>query len=46
MKRKLRQSISPEDVRVPDDVLQLNGRDIPFVNYVTYLGVTFEGMTT
>jgi hypothetical protein len=28
-------------IRIPDDVLQLNGRDIPFVNNVTYLGVTF-----
>jgi hypothetical protein len=30
--------------RVPDDVLQLNGRDIPFVNNVTYeyLGVIFD----
>lgn len=27
----------------PDDVLQLNGRDIPSVNNVKYLGVTFEG---
>jgi hypothetical protein len=27
---------------VPDDVLQLNGRDIPFINTVTYLGVIFE----
>jgi hypothetical protein len=27
---------------VPDDAPQLNGRDIPFVNNVTYLGVTFD----
>jgi hypothetical protein len=27
---------------VPDDVLQLNGRDIPFVCNVNYLGVTFN----
>jgi hypothetical protein len=32
--------------RVPDDVLQLNGRDIPFVNNVTYLGLTFDRMMT
>jgi hypothetical protein len=31
--------------RVPDGVLQLNGRDIPFANNVTYLGVTFDRMT-
>jgi hypothetical protein len=35
MKGKLRWSISPEDFRVPADVLYLNGRDIPFVNNVT-----------
>jgi hypothetical protein len=33
-------------LRVPDDVLQLNGRDNPFVNIVKYLGVTFHRMTT
>jgi hypothetical protein len=31
---------------VPDDVLELNGRDIPFVNNVTYLGVTFDRRMT
>jgi hypothetical protein len=31
---------------VPDDLLQQNGHDIPFVNNVTYLGVTSEKMTT
>jgi hypothetical protein len=41
MKGKLRRSISPEYL-VPDDVLQLNGRHIPFVNNVTYLCVTFD----
>jgi hypothetical protein len=30
--------------RVPDNV-QLNGRDIPLANKVTYLGVTFNRMT-
>jgi hypothetical protein len=30
---------------VPDEVLQLKGRDIPFVNNVTYLGVTLDRMT-
>jgi hypothetical protein len=45
MKGKLRRYISPED-RVPDDVLQLNGRDIPLVNTVTYLGVTFDRTMT
>jgi hypothetical protein len=33
-------------IRFPDDVLQLNGRDIPFVNNVTYLGVTFDRRMT
>jgi hypothetical protein len=33
-------------LRVPEDVLQLNGRDIPFVNNVTYLGVTFDRRMT
>jgi hypothetical protein len=42
MKRIFRRSVSPEDVRVPDDVLQLKGRDIIFVNIVTCLGVTFD----
>jgi hypothetical protein len=32
--------------RVLEDVHQLNGRDIPFVNNVTYLGVTFDRMMT
>jgi hypothetical protein len=27
--------------RVPDDALQINEQDIPFVNNVTHLGVTF-----
>jgi hypothetical protein len=31
---------------VPDDVLQLNGRDIPFVNNVKYLGVNFDRRMT
>lgn len=31
---------------VPDDVLQLKGRDIPFVNNVTYLGVIFDTRMT
>jgi hypothetical protein len=33
-------------LRVSDDVLQLNGRDIPFVNNVMYLGVTFDRRMT
>jgi hypothetical protein len=33
-------------VRVPEDMLQLNGGDIPFVNNVMYLGVTFERRMT
>jgi hypothetical protein len=49
MNGKFRRSISLEDLeiyfsrrlRVPEDVLQLNGRNIPFVDNVTYLGVTF-----
>jgi hypothetical protein len=31
---------------VPDDVLQLKGRNISFVNNVTYLGVTFDRRMT
>jgi hypothetical protein len=46
MKRKFRQAISPEDLRVLDEVLQLNRRDIPFINNVTYLGVTFNRRMT
>jgi hypothetical protein len=33
-------------LRVPDDMLQLNGRDIPFVNKVVYLGVPFDRTMT
>jgi hypothetical protein len=40
--RKTRAIYFSRRLRVPDDVLQLNGRDIPFVNNVTYLGVTFD----
>jgi hypothetical protein len=32
--------------RVPEEVLQLNGRDKPFVNNATYLGVTFDWRLT
>jgi hypothetical protein len=40
----LRRSISPEDLRVPDAILPLNGRDIPFLNNITYLGITVDMM--
>jgi hypothetical protein len=43
MKGKLRRSVSSE---VPDDILQLNGCDIPFVNNVTYLGITSDRRIT
>jgi hypothetical protein len=34
-------------LKVPDDILQLNGQDIDFVNNEhTYLGVTFDRRTT
>jgi hypothetical protein len=33
---------SPENFRIPDDVLQINGGDMLLVNKVTYLGVTFD----
>jgi hypothetical protein len=33
-------------LRIPDDVLLLNGWDIPFVNNVMYLGVTFNRRMT
>jgi hypothetical protein len=46
MMEKLRRSISPEDLRVPEDILQLNGQDIPFVNNVTYRGVAFDRRMT
>jgi hypothetical protein len=47
MKGKLRRGFSPEDLKVPDEVLQLNGRDIPFVNNATtYLGVIFDRSMT
>jgi hypothetical protein len=29
-------------LRVPEDVLQVNGQDIPFVNNTAYLGVNFD----
>jgi hypothetical protein len=32
--------------RLPEDDLQLNGRNIPFVNSVKYLGVTFDRRMT
>jgi hypothetical protein len=32
--------------RLPEDDLQLNGRNIPFVNNVKYLGVTFDRRMT
>jgi hypothetical protein len=32
---QIQRSVSPEDLRVPEDVLQFIGRDIPFVNTVT-----------
>jgi hypothetical protein len=44
MKGKLRRSVSLE--RAPEDVLQLNGGDIPFVNNVMYPGVTFDRRMT
>jgi hypothetical protein len=33
-------------VGIPDDILQLNGRNIPFVSSITYLGVTFDRRVT
>jgi hypothetical protein len=46
MKGKLRRSLSPEYLKVPDEVLHLNGRDIPFLNNVTYIGVAFDRRMT
>jgi hypothetical protein len=48
MKGKLRQYTYPEDEEslMSNDVLQLNRRDIPFVNNVMYLGVTFNRKLT
>jgi hypothetical protein len=46
MKVKLRRSVTSEVLRIPEDMIQLNVQDIPFVNNVTYLGVTFDRMTT
>jgi hypothetical protein len=42
---KIQAAHSSIRLRVPDDVLQLNGRDIPFVNNITYLGVTDRRIT-
>jgi hypothetical protein len=33
-------------LRFPEDVLQINGRDIPFVDNITYLGITFDRRMT
>jgi hypothetical protein len=46
MKKKPRRSISPEVLRVLDDVQDINGRDIPFVNNVTKFGGTFDRRMT
>jgi hypothetical protein len=46
MKGDFRRSISPEDLRFPGNIPKLNGRDTPFINNVTYLGVTFERRVT
>jgi hypothetical protein len=46
VKGMLRRFISPEYLRVPDDLLELNEWDIPFINNVTYLGVTFDRKMT
>jgi hypothetical protein len=32
--------------RMPEDALQLNGRNVPFVNRIKYLGVTFDRKMT
>jgi hypothetical protein len=42
MKGKLRRSLSPEDLESLMMQLQPNGQEIPFVNDVTNLGVTFD----
>jgi hypothetical protein len=34
------------DLFLPDDVRKLKGRSISFINNVTYLGVTFDRITT
>jgi hypothetical protein len=34
----------PRRHRMPEDDLQLNGRKIPLVNSVKYLGVIFDGL--
>jgi ABC-type transporter MlaC component len=46
MKGKPRLSVALKDLRVPEDVLQLNGRNIPFVSNVKYLGVIFDRRMT
>jgi hypothetical protein len=45
---KTRAIYFPRRLRVPEDVLELNGRDIPFVNTrnATYLGVIFKRRIT
>jgi hypothetical protein len=46
MKGKTRAIYFSRRVRVPEDALQPNGRDIPVVNNATYLGITFDRTTT
>lgn len=46
VKGKLRWSVSSEDPRVLDDVLQLNRWDVPYVNNVMCLGVIFDKRMT
>jgi hypothetical protein len=45
-KRKSQAMYICRRIKVPDEVLQLNGRDVPFANSVTYLGVTFDRRRT
>jgi hypothetical protein len=42
MKIRLRPSTFLIDLGPPEAHVTLNGRNIPFVNYVTYLGVIFD----
>jgi hypothetical protein len=45
MKTRLRQSTSLTESE-PESLLTLNGRNIPFVNNVKYLGVIFDKRIT
>jgi hypothetical protein len=44
--RKIQAIYFSRRLKVPEEVLELNGRSIPFVYNVTYVGVTFDKRMT